>query len=307
MRTREEFQDLTADWQLSPDARRTFEDGLEDPTLIDAHAHIFPIEPYWGPGQTDLDELVATMDDQGVDRAVLLAEEQTEKGFKVPSWWVTEQAARYPDRLIPFCAIEPRMAPGRGTIASLVDEYVDRGAMGVGELKVGLPVDHERMQLVYELCAERGLPLLMHISEKHAIDEPGLPGLERMLETYPDLDLIMHAHGWWAHISADVTREQMSWYPDDSVEPGGRCAELLSTYDNCWADFSQSGLNAFLRDLDYAQTFLENHHESLIFGTDTSYLPTSPAPHFAMFERFDLPAEAWENIRYRNLEQVLPT
>lgn len=305
MRTREELGRLTDAWTVTAAEREAFEAGLDDPTLCDVHAHIFPIEPYWGPGQTDLDELVTEMDRHGVDRAVLLAEEQTEKGFKIPSWWILEQAQRYPDRFIPFCAIEPRMAQGRDTVADLLDGYIERGAAGFGELKVGLPIDHERMQLVYELCEDRGLPLLMHISEKHAIDDPGLPGLERMLAAYPDLDFIMHAHGWWAHISADVTREEMRWYPDGSVEPGGRCDELLSSYDNCWADFSPSGVNAFLRDLDYAQGFLARHHDSLLFGTDASYLPGSPAPHFALFDRFDLPPEAWEHIRYRNLERVL--
>jgi len=28
-------------------------------------------------------------------------------------------------------------------------------------------------------------------------------------------------------------------------------------------------------------------------------------PHFGFFQRFDLPTEAWENIRFRNLEAIL--
>jgi predicted TIM-barrel fold metal-dependent hydrolase len=305
MRSREELHEIAADWTVTPEEREAFEARLDDPTLIDGHAHIFPVEPYWAPGQTDLDELVEQLDVHGVDRAVILAEEQTEKGFKVPSWWVLEQVERYPDRLIPFLAIEPRMSPGPETVADIVDGYVEGGASGFGELKVGLPIDHERMQTVYEICQERGLPLLIHIDDRHGTDEPGLPGLERMLRTYPDLDFVMHAHGWWAHISAAVTAEDMSWYSDGPVEPGGRCDELLAEYDNCYADFSPSGFSALVRDLDYAQQFLERHHDSLIFGTDDNYLPDATIPHFAFFQRFDLPPDAWENIRFRNLEGIL--
>jgi len=306
MRSREELHAIAADWEVTPEEREAFEATLSDPTLIDAHAHIFPVPPNWGPGQTDLDELVEQLDARGVDEAVILAEEQTEKGFKVPSWWVIEQCERYPDRLIPFCAIEPRMSPGRDTVADFVDMYLDRGAKGFGELKVGLPVDHERMQMVYEICEERGIPLLMHIDDHHAADEPGLPGLERMLEAYPDLDFIMHAHGWWAHITAEVAAEEMAYgYQEGAVVRGGRCDELLAEYDNCYADFSPSGFNAFVRDLEYAQEFLERHHESLVFGTDKSYLPDDTIPHLGFFQRFDLPAAAWENIRFRNLERLL--
>ncbi|WP_114578716.1 amidohydrolase family protein [Saliphagus sp. LR7] len=305
MRTKDELESLAEEWTMTAAERESFEGTLSDATLYDGHSHVFPIVPNWGPGQTDLDELVEELDAYGVDRAVLLAEEQTEKGFKVPSWWILEQAQRYPDRLIPFCAIEPRMGPDRETMADFIDRYADAGARGFGELKVGLPVDDERMQALYENCEERGLPVLMHISDKHAIDEPGLPGLERMLQRYPDLNFIMHAHGWWAHISAEVTREQMAWYAEGPVEPGGRCDELLAEYDNCYADFSPSGFNAFVRDLEYAQEFLERHHESLVFGTDASYFPEETIPHFAFFDRFDLPAEAWENIRFRNLTSIL--
>jgi hypothetical protein len=306
MRTRDDLHRIAEDWSVTPEEREAFEATLDDPTLVDAHAHIFPIEPYWGPGQTDLDELVEQLDRHGVDRAVILAEEQTEKGFKVPSWWVLEQCERYPDRLIPFLAIEPRMRPGRETVEDLIDLYLDGGARGFGELKVGLPVDHEKMRMVYEICEDRGVPILIHLDDHHAADEPGLPGLERMLRAYPDLDFIMHAHGWWAHVSADATLDEMGFgYQDGPVVRGGRCDALLAEYDNCYADFSPSGFNAFLRDLEYAQEFLERHHDSLLFGTDASYYPGQPIGHFGFFERFDLPASAWEDVRFRNFESLV--
>jgi hypothetical protein len=66
------------------------------------------------------------------------------------------------------------------------------------------------------------------------------------------------------------------------VEPGGRCDELLGTYDNLYADISMgSGFNAITRDVEYSQGFLERHHEKLLFGTDYLYpgqnFPSSPS------------------------------
>lgn len=310
MLTHEELHERMVEW-AAVDVDPGFEDALDDPTLIDAHAHCFPIRPTWGPGGTDVDTAVEVMDAHGVDRAVLLAEEQAEKPFVVPSWWVLERAAEYPERFVPFCVIDPRSIEGRReTIAELLSRYVDRGARGVGELKVGLAVDDDRMLALYELCADLDLPVLIHVDATHARDEVGLPRLEEVLASYPDVDVVAHSRGWWAHVSADVSEDEVDGYPDGPVEPGGRCGELLGAYDNLYADFSPSGFQAITRDLEHGQTFLERHHDSLLFGTDASYSgnPASfgePIPHFAFFERFDLAPAAWEAIRHGNLERIL--
>ncbi len=57
-------------------------------------------------------------------------------------------------------------------------------------------------------------------------------------------------------------------------------------------------------DEAYAQGFLEDHHEQLVFGTDF-LAPDQEVPQFELFDRFELSMEAWANIRYRNLEGLL--
>ena len=286
--------------------RRRQEGETAEPPLFDAHTHLIP-EPRRGDDPLTADGLVEWMDANGVDRAVVHALDSPESfPVQVPSWWVLEAVRAYPDRLVPFCTVDPRtVVYGTDTVAARIDRYVERGARGFGELKAGLPIDDSRLEVLYERCAEHDLPVLFHTDEKAMVDDVGLPRLEDVLASYPEVDFLAHAHAWWAHISADVTRADRGRYPDRPVEPGGRVPELLERYDNIYGDLAGgSGWNALVRDEGYAQRFLEAHHEQLLFGTD--YLtPGQTVPQFDLFERFDLGREARADLGYRNLERVL--
>lgn len=286
------------------DAAVTEPDDLPVDTLIDSHAHI---------GQVRLESLPVTperlieyMDNHGIDQTVVLPlESPMSSAYYVTTREVLAAADRYPDRLIPFCSIDPRMYYrwGRDRYVTVLERYIERGARGFGELKCDLPVDHEHMQVLYELCDEHGLPIVMHIDDYHCTDEVGLPALEEMMASYPNANFILHAPGWWTHISAAV--ESTGGYPEGQVEPGGRCDELLAEYPNLYADFSMgSGFNALTRDEAYGQKFLERHHEKLLFGSDYLH-PGQEIMQFGFFEKFDLPDEAWENICHRNVADLL--
>jgi predicted TIM-barrel fold metal-dependent hydrolase len=275
-------------------------------TLIDAHTHIGQIRQYDLPVTPE--RLIEYMDTHGVDRALLFPLESPEaSAYYVTTREVLAAAARFPDRLVPFCSIDPRSHPyyDESRFEDAIEEYVELGARGFGELKCGLPVDDERMQTIYRICAQMDLPILMHIDDQCCTDDPGLPGLERMLQRYQGADFILHAPGWWVHISGDVGAGDLGRYPDGAVTPGGQCDELLSKYDNLYADFSMSsGFNALTRDEEYGEAFMRRHHESLIFGSD--YLsPGQSVMQFGFFAEFDLGTEAWENICHRNIESLL--
>ena len=78
-----------------------------------------------------------------------------------------EAARRFPDRLIPFCCIDPRTsyAGGRAGLRRMLKDYVDQGAKGFGEHKAGLPIDHSKMRALYEVCEDLRLPVLFHMDE----------------------------------------------------------------------------------------------------------------------------------------------
>jgi len=318
---RQHFVRRRDEWNETDVDHEAFQETLSDATLVDNHFHV-PVNPDTesGGGEGDggdasghearmaaLDRVVDWMDAVGIDRILAQPLESPEASREyIPTWWVFEAAAAYPDRIVPFCCLDPRFNAWEGYdwFAERIDEFVERGARGFGELKIGMDIDDTRLQMLYDICAKRDLPILFHLDGSRARDEIGLPGLERMVRKFPDLDFVMHAHGWWAHISADVKPSETNSYPDGPVEPGGRVDELLTEYDNVYGDISAgSGFNALTRDPEYGQAFLERHHEQLVWGSDV-FEPTE-VPQFAFFERFDLSTEAWENIRFRNIEAVM--
>lgn len=288
--------------------------------IIDCHTHVgASSEPrhipfseqieYWRAQPPEL--LLDWMDKNDIDKAVLLPLESPECGTMYRTTnEMLEVANDYPRRFIPFCVIDPRIraynVDRRELFARVIKQYVEYGARGFGEIKCEVPIDDERMRLLYELCGEYDLPMLFHVDDQSMMDEVGLPNLERMLRKYPRTDFIMHSHGWWSHISADVEDEDLARgaMPDGSIEPSGRCDELLDEYDNVYADISAgSGWNALTRDEEYTNSFLERHHEQILFGSDR--LRDFNPPTTAFFHTFELSPDAEENIAHRNIEGLL--
>lgn len=277
------------------------------PTIVDCHTHVGRLFPDDDPLTPE--DLLAWMDAVGIDRAVIQALESPESAALYgTSERVLEIAAEH-DRLEAFCSFDPRInTMGRDTEAVFrrrIEEFLDRGARGFGEIKAGVPIDHPRLQLIYELCGEYDLPMLLHTDNQCLWDEVGLPGLERMLAAYPETDFIVHSHGWWSHISGDVEEADLDRFsnPPGEIEPGGRCGELLAAYDNVYGDVSAgSGLNAMTRDPESVQGFLEEHHEQLLFGTDR--LAGFAPDHVSLLDRYDLDDEKWANVCSRNLTEL---
>ncbi len=273
--------------------------------LIDVHIHLTP-EPAFGREPFQTDAAIDWMDEHGVDKAIVHPlESPTAWSYPIPSWWVLREVASHPDRLIPFASVGPQQIErfGLDRLQTRINTYLDAGAKGVGELKAPLPIDHDYMHAVYELCASHNVPLLFHMDEMNATDEIGLGAFESMLESYPDTTFIAHGPGWWSQLSKNPA--QFGGYPTNSVDSGGPVPRLLTQYDNLYGDLSGgSGWNALTRDRSFAQTFLTTHAEHLMFGTDK--LSTSNAvDQFALFETFDLSRNQWAAIRYQNIQQLL--
>lgn len=212
------------------------------------------------------------MDRSGIERAVLLPMENPEATyFYVTTEDVLRYTARHPDRFIPFCNIDPR----RWTADTNVDyypilcEYRERGCRGFGEAIAALPVDDPRATKIYDGCGRLGMPVLLDMDAAHNLDEKGLPGLERLLQSLPHTVFIGHGPHFWAEISGDVTEDQFGTYPEGPVAPGGAVPRLLKEYPNMYADTSaMSAYNALTRDQEFGCRFLEEFQDKIMFGTD---------------------------------------
>src|SRR4051812_218161 len=248
---------------------------------IDIHTHIGRT---WNEGAALTPEaLVHWMDDHNVARAVVLPLVSPESSSYLN---LTEQAfeaaKRFPDRLIPFCCIDPRTSytGSKAGLRSMIKDYVDQGAKGFGEHKAGLPIDDPRMIDLYEVCAELKLPVLFHMDNLRGMDRPGLPGLERVLKAIPTVNFLGHGPGFWASISGDMGADEFGSYPKGPVKPGGALDRLFDAHPNLWGDLSAgSGAGAISRDRAFGQSFLVRRADRLLFGTD--YLkPGQVVPQF---------------------------
>lgn len=292
-------------WEAYLDDAATAADDRPVDRVVDAHTHIGKVRA--GELPVTPARLVEYLDAHDVDRAVVLPLESPGAAARyVTTEDVLAAAAAFPDRLLPWCSVDPRMFRKYDDerYVEAIERYVERGARGFGEVKCALPVDHERMRMLYRICDRFDLPVLLHVDETFCTDGVGLPGVERVLEAFSDVDFVFHAHGWWAHVSADVVEADMSRYPDRPVEPGGRVDELLG-YDNCHADVSMgSGFYGLTRDEAYGEELLRRHHDSLLFASDYLY-PGQRVPQFGFFERFDLTDDQWADICHRNVEELM--
>ena len=273
---------------------------------IDMHTHIGTT---WnGDEELTVDGLLKWMDEHDVERSVVLPLVSPESSSFIQ---LTEPALAagklHPDRLIPFCSIDPRTSYRGGAkgLADIIRGYVDKGAKGFGEHKVGLPFDDPLMMRVYDACEEVGIPLLFHIDNIRGTDKPGLPGVENAVRTHPKLNFIGHGPGWWVSISGGITLKDLGEYPNSKVQPGGAIDDLMTKYPNIYGDLSAgSGSNAISRDREFGREFLIRRQDRVLFGTD--YLkPGQEVPQFEVLNSLDLPAEVQAKVYKGNAMRLL--
>jgi len=286
--------------------------------LIDIHGHIGRVLPDRREF-VDPTNLIAKMDAWGIDKTCILPLSEHPEGayLECNTEDVIAACARYPDRLIPFCLIDPRYGNRPDMdFRHLLEEYTARGCKGIGELLPKLDFDDPRCLNLYTQAAEFGLPVLFDMQDRPTgyglRDDYGLPRLERALQTCPDTVFIGHGPTFWAEISAEVPEDARSSYPTGPVTPGGAVPRLMRQYPNLWADTSAgSGHNALTRDREFGLQFMDEFQDKLIFGTDScrrSDVETT-APIVAtlreLHETGALSQEALEKIEWKNCVGLL--
>ena len=250
---------------------------------IDIHAHTArylydeAVPPKAGDGKPYVspEQLMAMYDAVGVKKGVILPLASPECSIMIFNEGVYAAVRQYPERFDWFCSVDPRgiLNHPNADLSYYLEYYKSLGAKGVGEVVANLPFGDVRVRNLFFHCQKTKMPVLFHIAPQEGgcyglVDALGLPGLEAALKEFPDLVLIGHSQPFWAQMSGDVTEAVRGGYPRGKVT-AGRIAELLTRYPNLFCDMSAgSGMNAFMRDPEYAYGFIERFADRLMYGID---------------------------------------
>lgn len=235
--------------------------------LFDSHTHI--------TGQRSVENVLAHLELYGEGRSVVLpieAGDCTGVGPGNADWrteLTVEAFERHPDRVIPFCHVNPL---ARDAMDQLRAHHASGIFRGFGEHKVRIACDHPASMEIYRFCGEVGWPVLMHFDYQD-FHNYNIEAFDKVLEACPDTRFIGHAQSWWANISAEVVRDytspEFTEYPKGSIVSGGLIDQWLDRYPNLYTDLSaKSAYFALTRDTEFTKGFLTRHRAKLIWGSD---------------------------------------
>jgi len=294
--------------------------------IIDIHTHItfeaFPeFSTLLGGEPFTADILLKRMDMEGIDKSVLLPLVNPEclDVFAVSGNNECIKAARkHPDRFIPFCVIDPRsrMNTDEKEFMRLLNIYKELGCKGIGEMCASLWIDDVRYQRLFHCAGEADMPIIFHFKSENctnygAIDDLGLPRLERMIKMFNKTIFTGHSPCFWNEISADVTDETRNGYPSAEITQKGHLWTMFAENKNLYGDISAgSAHNALSRSPKIGYEFLEKFNTQILFGTDRFTSATEPVPSILGFIKDGLTKKhlsqtAYENIMHRNAEKIL--
>ena len=143
------------------------------------------------------DELIASMDKAGIDISVIVNIGWTTHELCVETNdYILESVARYPQRLIGFCAVQPQSS--EAAIAE-IERCAQEGIRGIGEMRPDMQMfdfgDEEIMQPLAEVLRKHKLILLTHTSEPvgHDYQGKGIITPDRLysfITAFPDLPIV---------------------------------------------------------------------------------------------------------------------
>lgn len=276
--------------------------------IIDFHTHTFPreirenrekyfpSEPafqllYDSPNSklVSADEIVNTMDEQGVDMSVVFGFPWRDPDtFKRNNEYVMEAVARYPTRLTGLACFDPLHEEA----AAETLRCLDGGLAGIGELafyQSGIDeASVTKMRPIMDICRERDAPVMIHTNEPVGHIYPGktpntLAQIYGLIKAYPENKIVL-AH-WGAGIfffnllKKEVKESLKNVYVDTAASPFLYDPEIYAYAKN-------------LAGLD-----------KILFGTDFPLL--KPARYFKEIEQSGLSKEDIACICGTNAQRLL--
>jgi len=216
--------------------------------IIDFHTHIFPKvirenrEKYFpnesafkllysSPGSklVGAREIVASMDEQGVDKSVVFGFPwKTKETFQAQNDYIMEVVARYPERLIGLCCFDPF---SKEAVPEAV-RCIEMGLSGIGEIafyESGIDdTALDRLAPLMEICHDRDLPFLIHTNEPVGHIYPGktpntMKQVYNLVKRFPENKIVLAHWGggifFFNLLKKDVKESLKNVYFDTAASP----------------------------------------------------------------------------------------
>ena len=216
--------------------------------VIDFHTHIFPkairenreayfaSEPafrllYSLPGSklVGAQEIVAAMDRQGVDKSVIFGFPwKNSQTFIKHNDYILEAVARYPQRLIGLCCLDPF---SRDAVTE-ARRCLEGGLSGIGELafyQSGIDDKAlDKLAPLMQICRDKDLPVLIHTNEPVGHMYPGktphtLKQIYDLIKKFPENVIVLaHCGGgifFFALLKKEVKANLGNVYFDTAASP----------------------------------------------------------------------------------------
>ncbi|HBG27274.1 MAG: hypothetical protein A2Y10_02430 [Planctomycetes bacterium GWF2_41_51] len=287
--------------------------------IIDIHNH-----PNWYGH--NIDAIVNNMDKYGIEKTWLLSWEISKEEFDIapnyyqamdprdlcaPLWMVIEGLHKYPNRFIGGWAPDPRDRYVRAKVKAAVEIH---DIKVYGELKCRMRYDSPDAIAVFQYCAQLGLPVLFHLQYDKQVTNVFAKSINDWPEWYggdisvvgtmctlcPETKFIGHGPGFWQAISAE-DNDVVTHYPRGLVKQEGSLANLLRKHNNLYCDLSaNSGCKALDRDMQYAQKFLMEFQDRIMFGRDCF-----DGSQLDILKQLNLSENIANKILYQNAEKML--
>ena len=289
---------------------------------IDAHVHTRRLrcparygDEFEGKTFALPEELLDIYKVLNVDKALILPVVNPECSYGPQSNEEVKEIVERSNGLFAWCCnIDPRMGGNCSefNISYFLDLYKSQGARGVGEICANLHFDDPLVLNLFHHCELSCMPVIFHISTGIGgcyglVDNPGLPGLEKVLKMFPKLTFVGHSQPFWAEISEGIISANRNTYPEGKIVPG-RVVKLMRRHQNLWADLSaRSGFNALARDYEFGCSFIEEFKDRLLFGTDICFPEYDARLGLsswlqAALEKGNISCDAYEKVCRRNAE-----
>lgn len=274
------------------DCGRAFSPGRLSEKIIDAHCHIYPdaiaakavrgIDAFYdGLPTAHLDGTVGTLlaagTEERVDGCVVHSVATTARQVGRINRFVADCVREGGGRLIGLGTLHPDSADTEGDFEALIEA-------GLHGVKIHpdvqrFPADSPWAMQVYELCEDRGVPVLVHTGD-FRYDYSNPPRIANILRRFPRLRFIgAHFAGWSVWDEA---------------------ARLLGEYPNLVVDTSSS---FYYIPPEKAKALIRVFGpERVMFGSD--YPMWSRKNELEYIRRLELDADALADICFRTAERV---